>query len=93
MYLFLSAFRHHLIIVVISLHIRVILNNISGVNYHVGIQFPICHVYSQVIRKQILLNSLNYTSLGSFFHLKKEAAFDRHEVTIFPKENVVIFSF
>ena len=35
-----------------------------------------------------MLNSLNYTSLGSFFHLIKEVAFDRHEVTIFLKENV-----
>ena len=37
-----------------------------------------------------MLNSLNYTSLGSFVHLKKEAAFGRHEETILPKENVSV---
>ena len=73
------AFKHLMIIVVISLDRNVILNNISGVK----VRFPICHVYNKVKYKQRLLNSLNYTSLGNLFYLKIEAVFDRHEVTIF----------
>ena len=48
MQLFLLAFRNLLIIIVISLYIRVILNNISGVKYHFDVQFPKGHVYNRV---------------------------------------------
>ena len=46
--------------------------------------------YITTLNKQILLNCLNYTSLDSFFYLKEEAVFDRHEVTFCPKENVSV---
>ena len=48
MHFFLLAFRHLLIIVVISLHIRVTLNSISGVKYYFDVRFPIGHVYNKV---------------------------------------------
>ena len=43
-----ASFQNLLIIVVISLHIRVILNKISGVKYHVEVRLPIGHVYNKV---------------------------------------------
>ena len=63
---FLLAFKHILIIVLILFELRVILNKIFGAKYHFLVSFPEGHVYNKV--KQILLNSLNYTSLGSLFH-------------------------
>ena len=47
---------------------KVILNNIYEVKYHFVIRFSICNVQNKVEDKQILLNSLNYTSLESLFH-------------------------
>ena len=46
-------------------------------------------MYISTLNKKILLNSINYTSLGSFFHLKEEAVFDSHEVTIFPEQKCI----
>ena len=58
------------------------------------VQSPIGHEYNKVKDKQIMLNSLNYTSLGSLFHSltkKIDAMFDRQEVTIFfSKENQTV---
>ena len=51
--------------------LRVILNNISEIKYHFVVRISICNVYNKVEDKQIVLNSLNYTSLESLFHLKK----------------------
>ena len=65
---FLLAFKHPLIIVLISFELRVILNKIFGVKYHFLVGFPEGHVYNKFKDRQILLNSLNYTSLGSLFH-------------------------
>ena len=45
---------------------RVILN-ISEVKYHFVVRFSICNVLNKVEDKQILLNSLNYTSLEIYF--------------------------
>ena len=78
-----------MIIVLISLDSRVVLNNIFGVNYNFVVRFPIGHVYNEVEGKQLLLNSLSFTSLGSLFHQKKETVFDRHELTIFFKRKCV----
>ena len=42
-----------------------------------------CNVYNKFEDKQKLLNSLNYTSLESLFHLKgEEVVFDRHKKNI-----------
>ena len=68
---FLLAFKHLLIIVLISFELRVILNKIFGVKYHFLVRFPEGHVYNKVKDKQILLNSLNCTSPGSLFHKKE----------------------
>ena len=46
--------------------------------------------YITKLRKLILLNFVNFTSLGSFIHLIKESAFNRHEIIIFPKENISV---
>ena len=54
---------------------------IMFMKYHFVVRFTIGYVYDKVKDKQIVLNYLNYTSLGSLFHLKK-AAFDRHCITI-----------
>ena len=43
----LLAVRHCLIFLVISLHIRVILNNIFGVKYRFDVKFLIGHVYNK----------------------------------------------
>ena len=53
-----------MLIVMISLDVRVILNSISGVKYNFVVRSPIGHVYNKVKDKQILLNLINYTSLG-----------------------------
>ena len=46
-------------------------------------------MYITTLNKTNILNSIDYTSLGSFFHLKEEAVFDSHEVTIFTKEKCI----
>ena len=61
------------------------LGNIFNVKCYFVIKFSICHVYNKVEETRILLNTLSYTSLGSLFHLKEEAVFERHEVTLFSK--------
>ena len=61
-----------MIIVLISLDLIVKLNNIFGVNYHFVVRFPIGHVQNEVKDKQILINSLSVTSLGSLFRLKRK---------------------
>ena len=66
MKLFQLAFKHLMIIVLISHVLRVILYSISGVKYDFVDRFPIGHVYNKVKDKQTLLNLINYTSLGSF---------------------------
>ena len=78
--------KHFMIVVLISLDLRVIHIKISGVIYHFVVRFPIGHVYDEVKDKHILLNSLNYTSLGSLFHFKREDVFDRHYIIIFLKK-------
>ena len=51
---------------------RVMLYNTSGVKYPFVVRFSICHVYNKDEDKQIMLNILIiYTSLESFFHLKR----------------------
>ena len=41
---------------------------IMFMKYHFVVRFTIGHVYDKVKDKQILLNYLRYTSLGSLFH-------------------------
>ena len=73
MQFFLLAFRYILIIAVISLHKRVILNIIFGVKYHFDVRFPITYI-----------TKLKKTNVvGLCLSSKKEAAFDRHEETLF----------
>ena len=71
-----------MVIVLVSFDLRVI-RNIFGVKYHFAVRFPICHVYNKLKDKQILL----YSSLGMFF-IKKEAAFDKHEINIFYRKKM-----
>ena len=80
-----------MIVVLISLDLRVILIKLSGVKYHFVVRFLIGHVYDKVKDKQILLNSLNYTSLGSLFHLKREDMFYRHYILIFVQKKMYEF--
>ena len=54
----MQLFKHLMIVVLIPLHLRVILTNVSGVKNHFDVQFPIGHVYDKVKDKHILLNSL-----------------------------------
>ena len=57
-----------MIIVLILPTLETLLNNISEVKYHFVVRFSICNVLNKVEDKQILLNSINYTSLESLFH-------------------------
>ena len=61
------AFKHLMIIILISLDLRAILNNISAIKYYFVFGFPIGHDDKKVKDKQILLNSLKCTSLESYF--------------------------
>ena len=71
-----------MIIVWISTDFRAILTNtISGIKYRCVARFPIDHVHNKDKTKQILLNSLKYTSLGSLLQFETEAVFDRHQAT------------
>ena len=67
---FLQAFKHLMIIILISLDFRVILRSISGVKYHFDVRFSIDYVFNKVNDKQLLLGSLNYTSLSNFLLTK-----------------------
>ena len=58
MVFFLLAFKPFIIILLIFSELRTILNDISGVKYQFVVHFLICHVYSKVNDKQILLNPL-----------------------------------
>ena len=70
--------------------LKVILNNISEVKYHFVARFSICNEKNKVEYKQIVLNSLNYTSLESLFHLKGEGLCLIGIKTAFvPKEEVI----
>ena len=64
----IRIFKHLIIIVLISFDLKAILNSISGVKYHFAVRFQLGLVYNKVKVKQILFNSLNYTSLSSLFH-------------------------
>ena len=58
------AFKHLTIIILISLDLRAIQNNISAVKYHFVVRFPTDHVDNKVKDTQILLNSLKCTFTG-----------------------------
>ena len=57
-----------MIVVSISLDLRVIFRNISDIKYHFVVRFPIGYVDNKIKDKHILLNCLNYKSVGSLFH-------------------------
>ena len=75
-----------MIIVLISTDLRAILTKtISGIKYHCVVRFPIGYVYNKGKKKQLLLNSLKYTSLGSLLHFKTDTVSDRHQAINFSK--------
>ena len=82
MQLRLLAFKH--ILIFISPHLRVILNSIFGVKYLV-VSFPKGHEYTKDQDKQVLLNSLKYTSLGCLIHFKMKVCFIAIKLSFFQK--------
>ena len=67
----------------------VVTHGVFGVKYHFCSFFSIGHVYNKVKDTQILLNVINFTSLGSFILLKRVAVFNRHKITIFSKIKII----
>ena len=62
-----------------ALNLIVVLNSVSGVKYHFC-SILIGHVYNIVKDRQILLNIINFRSLGNFISLKREHVFNRQEI-------------
>ena len=67
-----------------ALDLIVVLNSVSGLKYPF-VRYFIGQVYNKIKDKQILLNFINFTSLGSFISLNGEVVCNRHEITIFSK--------
>ena len=62
MQFFLLALKHIVIIVLISLDVREILNNISGVKYHFVVRFPIGpKVFRNLLAGLLLFCTVKYS--------------------------------